>query len=204
MEMLEPSKINKLNNFIAGWYIDNKICDDLITYFKNSPNKKPGVLETMEVKNNFKTSTDLAILPFNTDEIIKKYVTELHKVLKEYKKKYSFCDEVQPQWGITEGFNIQKYEPQEGFLKYHTERSGLKTSLRHLVFMTYLNDIDDGGQTEFYYQKLNVKPEKGLTLIWSADWTFTHKGIASPTQTKYITTGWFSYIFKGEKINGRP
>ena len=58
MEMLEPSKINKLNNFIAGWYIDNKICDDLITYFKNSPNKKPGVLETMEVKNNFKKSTD--------------------------------------------------------------------------------------------------------------------------------------------------
>ena len=31
--------------------------------------------------------------------------------------------------------------------------------------MTYLNDIKDGGETEFYYQKLKVKPEKGLTLI---------------------------------------
>jgi hypothetical protein len=64
---------------------------------------------------------------------------------------------------------------------------------RHLVFMTYLNDVTDGGETEFFYQKLKVKPEKGLTLIWGADWTFTHRGITSPTQTKYIVTGWFNY-----------
>ena len=45
--------------------------------------------------------------------------------------------------------------------------------------MTYLNDVSDGGETEFYYQKLKVKPETGLTLIWGSDWTFTHKGITS-------------------------
>ena len=198
MEMLKPSKINKLNNFIAGWYINDKVCDDLITYFENSPYKKPGVLATMKVNEDIKKSTDLVISPFNNDKIIKKYIVELHKVLKEYKKKYSFCDKGQPWWGITENFNIQKYKPQEGFLKYHTERSSLKTSLRHLVFMTYLNNVEDKGQTEFYYQKLNVQPKKGLTLIWGADWTFTHKGIASPTQTKYIITGWFNYIPKTE------
>jgi len=197
--MLEPSTINKLNNFIAGWYINNKTCDNLITYFNNSPNKKPGILESNEVNKNYKVSTDLAIEFFNKDEPINQYTLELNKVLNEYKKKYFFCDQGQPEWGITEGFNIQEYKPKEGFLKYHTERCSLKTCLRHLVFMTYLNDIDDGGQTEFYYQKLKVKPKKGLTLIWSADWTFAHKGIVSPTQTKYITTGWFSYISKEKK-----
>jgi tryptophan synthase alpha subunit len=65
---------------------------------------------------------------------------------------------------------------------------------RHLVFMTYLNDITDQGETEFYYQQLKVKPEKGLTLMWGVDWTFTHRGIVSPTQEKYITTGWLSFI----------
>ena len=59
--------------------------------------------------------------------------------------------------------------------------------------MTYLNTVNDGGETEFIYQKLKVKPETGLTLIWGADWTFTHRGITSKTETKYITTGWYSY-----------
>jgi hypothetical protein len=59
--------------------------------------------------------------------------------------------------------------------------------------MTYLNNIKKGGETEFFYQNLKVKPEKGLTLIWPADWTFTHRGIPSPKEIKYITTGWYSY-----------
>ena len=65
---------------------------------------------------------------------------------------------------------------------------------RHLVFMTYLNDVKDDGQTEFYYQRLKIKPEKGLTLIWPADWTFTHRGIASNSEDKYIVTGWLNLV----------
>jgi hypothetical protein len=60
--------------------------------------------------------------------------------------------------------------------------------------MTYLNDVQDAGETAFYHQDVLIKPEKGLTLIWPSDWTFTHKGIPSPTEDKYIVTGWFSFI----------
>ena len=63
--------------------------------------------------------------------------------------------------------------------------------------MTYLNDVTDGGETEFMYQKLKIKPKKGLTLIWPADWTHTHRGIPSMTQVKYIATGW--YCYSGER-----
>ena len=59
--------------------------------------------------------------------------------------------------------------------------------------MTYLNDVSDGGETAFLYQNVKVKPEKGLTLIWPAEWTHTHKGMVSMTQTKYIITGWYSF-----------
>jgi hypothetical protein len=59
--------------------------------------------------------------------------------------------------------------------------------------MTYLNDVTDSGETEFLHQQLKIKPEKGLTLIWPADWMFTHRGVASLTQEKYIATGWFNY-----------
>ena len=59
--------------------------------------------------------------------------------------------------------------------------------------MTYLNDVTHKGETEFFHQKIKIKPEKGLTLIWPTDWTFTHRGIPSPTEEKYIVTGWFEY-----------
>ena len=60
--------------------------------------------------------------------------------------------------------------------------------------MTYLNDVEDKGETEFVLQNLKVKAEKGKTLIWPADWTHTHRGIISPTQEKYIVTGWFNFM----------
>jgi hypothetical protein len=60
--------------------------------------------------------------------------------------------------------------------------------------MTFLNDIKYKGETEWYYQKLKVKPKKGLTFIWPADWTFTHRGIPAEKEIKYIATGWYSYV----------
>jgi hypothetical protein len=84
----------------------------------------------------------------------------------------------------------------EGFYEYHSERTSAKNdygAARHLVFMTYLNDVSNGG-TEFYHQKLITQAEKGLTLIWPVDWTFTHRGVISPDQEKYITTGWYDFF----------
>jgi hypothetical protein len=54
--------------------------------------------------------------------------------------------------------------------------------------------VTDQGETEFYHQNIKIKPEKGLTIIWPADWTFTHRGLPSLTQEKFVVTGWFSYV----------
>ena len=118
---------------------------------------------------------------------------ELNKVLEEYKKKFTYCHINQAKWGLTEGWTLQRYKPKEGYFYRHCERTGGITLRRHLAFMTYLNTVKDGGQTEFVYQKLRVRPEIGLTLIWGSDWPFTHRGITSPTETKYIATGLYSY-----------
>ena len=64
---------------------------------------------------------------------------------------------------------------------------------RCLVFMTYLNDVEDGG-TSFKYQDIDIPAKKGLTLIWPAYWTHTHKGIISNTKEKYIVTGWLNFL----------
>jgi hypothetical protein len=200
--MIQIFEHNNKNNFIAGGYINKAVCDDLINYFESCKYKTRGEIGSADLKsgkitvgvnNSVKVSTELGITYFNIDKEIINYYKELDKVLELYKKKYEYCDISQGRWGIRENWNIQGYKPKEGFYKWHTERICLENSGRHLVFMTYLNDVTDGGETEFYYQKLKIQPKKGLTIIWPADWTFTHRGIASTTQSKYICTGWYSY-----------
>ena len=106
-----------------------------------------------------------------------------------------------PRLNITEHFNIQHYGKGGGFKKWNFE-SGNHNEMyirrRILVFMTYLNDVDDGG-TEFKHQKLITPAKKGLTLIWPVWWTHTHRGQVSHTKEKYIVTGWLSEI---ENENG--
>ena len=68
---------------------------------------------------------------------------------------------------IADGFNIQHYKPDEGYLNWHSERSIHLTHQRALVFMTYLNDVDDGG-TEFLNQKSEVKARKNLIMHTSS------------------------------------
>jgi hypothetical protein len=191
--MIKEHSINKLNNFISGWYLNKDLlCDNLIKYYETNPFKHKGKVGSIgEIKTSIKDSTDLYIIDFQ-NPIINEYLEQLSLVLKEYKKKYIYTDINQCCWSL-KPFNIQRYLPTEGFHAWHTEKFDINSSKRHLTFMTYLNNVNDGGETEFFYQQLKIKPEKGLTLIWGTDWTFTHRGIPSKTETKYITTGHFHY-----------
>ena len=178
--------------FIYQEYLyDLNICDDIINYFENSNEKHKGLTRGI-VKPEMKDSTDCDI-ERNTLEY-KNYFQQLQKVVYSYIKKFPRCNSSLP-WSVLEHTQIQKYEPGQGYHTWHAERPGVTIPVlsRHLVFMTYLNDVTDGGGTEFYHQKLITKARKGLTLIWPSDWTFTHRSEVSPTQTKYIITGWFNH-----------
>jgi len=189
--------IIEYSNFIAGGFIDKSICNNLINYFEDCKYKVPGKVgnsnESAMIKDDIKKSTDLNIMTYNQDKQILDYYDELNKITKMYKDKYKYCDINMERWAITEAWNIQRYKPNEGFFKYHCEVTGKDLSERHLVFMTYLNDVNDGGETEWYYQQLKIKPQKGLTILWPPNWSYTHRGISSKTETKYICTGWYSF-----------
>jgi prolyl 4-hydroxylase len=186
---------NSNNSFIAGWVFDDTaICDQLIDYHKQAPNKivgQYGRIGKMKVNKDHKDSLDVQL----KDPILfNEYNRYLQLVADQYIKKYSYCD-FYSKWGVIELIQIQQYLPGGGFHAWHTERTSAITpnASRHLVFMTYLNDVNDGGETEWYYQKIKVQPRKGLTVIWPGDWTHTHRGVTSPTEEKYIITGWFNF-----------
>ena len=91
------------------------------------------------------------------------YLLQLAAVCKKYVDEFPAVDWYSP-WSIIEPFNIQYYRPNGGFKVFHSERVGLTTATRHMVWMTYLNDVTDGGETEFYHQGYKVKPERGKKI----------------------------------------
>ena len=180
-----------METFILEDKIDYSICDDLISYHKENKEYKHHGGTKGGTDKTAKDSIDVNFFNESTDTRISNYFHALEEVFTKYMKKYGLEQHIILQ---TEGaHNIQYYQPNGGFKVWHTERMNLESSKRQLVYMTYLNDVTDGGETEFYWQKLKVKAEKGKTIIWPSDFTHTHRGIISPTQEKYIVTGWFEY-----------
>jgi len=190
-------------NFIKEYIIDDiNLCDEIINIHKNSNDKKQGSCgKNGQIQLTKKKSTDVCIDPNSNNLskkeiiILEKYFKNLQSIMDKYIKEFNFCNKGNPLQTV-ETFNIQYYKPNEGFFEWHCERSGIThlNLTRHLVWMTYLNDLTDEGGTEFYYQKLKVKPQKGKTVIFPVDWTHTHRGVVSKTQDKYIITGWLNYI----------
>ena len=195
---MKEHSINKLNNFISAYYIDKKVCDDLINYFEMSPNKTPGMLYGTSkdgmVDKSKKSSTDVAVSIYQNINCVNRYLMELGKCTAEFKKQYMFCDKNHDPWNLCSVMNIQKYEPTESYSEWHCECSGLENIYRHLTYITYLNDVKEGGETEWYHQKIKIKPEKGLTVISGTTWQMVHRGLPAPKEKKYIATGNYGFI----------
>lgn len=92
-----------------------------------------------------------------------------------------------------DSFNIQKTTPAQGYHGWHCEDCGPDTT-RKLVFMMYLNDGFQGGETEFLYQSRRLTPKKGQMVIWPATFTHTHRGNPPLDGEKYIATGWINHV----------
>ena len=202
MELQEVKVHGSEQLFLAGWILpDTTICDDLINFWKAHPDyQRPGVagysdMSGVQVNKELKDSIDVTLVPQNAPPVLASYATQLQLVMNAYKDKFYWAG-AYSSYALMEPVNIQYYPPGGGFKQWHTERteSHFPTIARHLVFMTYLNTVTDEGETEFFYQKTKVQPVKGLTLIWPADWTYTHRGIPSPSQEKFVITGWYSFI----------
>lgn len=195
-------KLPSFKDFIWGDFFENlDVCDNLIDYFEDDRNKQNLIQGTLggRVDKTRKDSTDLIVHPQCPHPFVIDYLSELSKVCEKYKQKYEWCHYHHDDWGLFKCFNVQKYLPNQGFHIWHTEKTTAvgppNVNTRHLVFMTYLNDVTDGGETEWMYQQLKIKPQKGLTVIWPSEWTHVHRGLTSKTQTKYIATGWYNYKY---------
>ena len=189
--------IQSLNpNFIGSWQIDSSLCDDIVTYFENNKLKQTQGGTSEGIDLNIKDRQDIAINPKDLkdpkNKILRRYFQNLFDCYKDYNLQWPFLASIVNNLEIG-SFNIGKYKPGQHFQKIHCERTSLNTLHRLFAFMTYLNDVDEGGSTYFTHYGLDIKPKKGLTLLWPAEWTHAHKGNVLKSGLKYIITGWLTF-----------
>lgn len=94
--------------------------------------------------------------------------------------------------------NLQKYERGSGgYPHWHSEifpdDARCESLHRALFYMYYLNDVAEGGETEFYFQRRRIRPRCGTMLIAPAGFTHAHRGNVPQSGDKYILTSWILF-----------
>lgn len=109
-------------------------------------------------------------------------------VYKTYKGYYEILDTVPDLQMLS--VKMQKTEVGGGYHIWHFEQNG-NSPVRQIVFIIYLNDVEEGGETELLYQNRRIKPEAGTVVVFPAGFTHAHRGNPPLSNEKYIVTGWF-------------
>jgi len=178
--------------------LTNNLCENIITFFEAEGDNRHEGLISSGLSKNIKDSLDFNIPIVETSnwyEIYNILIDELNNALEEYIN--LLYDKTNNKFFKTDfikntTFLIQRYEKGIGKYKYHND-SVLdldNKKNREITFIWYLNDITEGGETEFFGGELTIKPETGKLIIFPANWTFPHCGKTPISDNKYIITGW--------------
>ena len=196
-----PHQYNE--NFIR--YYDNAVssqfCQGLIKYFEwaHENNRTWG---RSEATNNFKDDVATGLNPANywdidfTWEHLGSYLQEFNESF--WNSCYSaYCEEFDTLNNVHNhtifSYKLQKTMPGGGYHVWHCEQDSIPHSRRLATYSLFLNDVVDGGETEFLYQNERVAPKQGRLVIFPAGYTHTHRGNPPLKGIKYILTGWIEY-----------
>ncbi len=183
--------------------LSQELCLNIIDRYEKEYNKYDGVTSG-GLNKNVKDTVDYKI-SLNTDsELWKDIDIELYGVLQKYLGEYvktidkTFFPEGNHKFSHStilseNGFQLQRYKKCVGKFTYHNDFSIDYSRLRHrtIVYIWYLNDVSEGGETEFLGGKYAIKPEAGKLVFFPALWTYPHSGKTPISNDKYIITGWF-------------
>ena len=123
-------------------------------------------------------------------EFLGQYMSSINIHAGEYLNKYPRSA---PGGAYCPNVKVHQVEESEGYHEWHCETSDRSSMDRCLVFITYLEQPEAGGETEFLYQKTRIEPKVGRTIIWPCSFTHLHRGNVVLEGRKTYITGWYHY-----------
>lgn len=192
------------NNFI-GIYDDlftKDWCDQVIEYFHKM--EKSGLTYTRKQQKRGEQRArrdDTQLYLASTVAFHENFDGMFHNMLystlwngayEQYSDKYDMLYNYGPHHIVSP--KIQKTEIGEGYHIWHAENEVQSVSHRLLAYTVYLNDVEEGGETEFLYYPMRIKAKTGRVSIFPANFTHAHRGNPPISNRKYIITGWINLV----------
>ena len=193
-----------VNNFIGVFdgVFEKEYCDDLINKFEflSTMNKTQHRIEhgcdPLDADNHvYFISDDLqgdTQTMMSNFRFLKTFNIKMWECYNLYIKKYGIMKNL-ARHQLNPEMKIQKTLPSEGYHVWHCEHGNIETSSRVMLVMLYLNDVEEGGETEFLYQSRRIEPKMGRLVFCPAFFTHTHRGNLPLKGSKYMMNGWLQY-----------
>lgn len=211
LKLMRDSRMTKfeIEDFIGIWpnFVPKTVCDEWISYGDKVLDEEISYLKENNIVDEdlgFDSGirmvgseqyggtdhrTDTA---FMMNYASAKYTVQVNQFLKSVTQHYiSLFGPLGRVKMFSPDIKFQRTPPGGGYHLWHYENASYDCSSRELVWMIFLNDIEEGGETEFMYQKRRIKPTAGTCVIFPAGYTHVHRGgFLMGDQDKYIVTGW--------------
>ncbi len=187
--------------------LSSELCDEIIDLFEKQEYGKYEGLTRGGVQKNIKDTVDFVI---PQDEIWKNIEKCLARELQDNLKIYADIlnakyNDVNADQQSDATFKLLHYEDiifREKIIKKYTANVGRyvyhndfsidyeKKEFRKITFLWYLNDVIEGGETDFFAGDIKIRPKKGTLIFFPSSWTYPHSGKMPMSSNKYIITGW--------------
>jgi len=191
---LKSIKEVKPNSFIFEQKsaLPDFLCDNMIERFEQQTEEqyKGRIGQTVSKDNSIKKTTDLVVSgKEHWKDVDNNLFRSMGTALKEFRETYPYFKGPFKDMG----YGLQRYNPGE-YYHWHIDGGSHDFSQRQLVAIWYLNDVPGpGGETEFLFQDVQIKPEKGKLVLFPPFWTHEHRAATLNEGVKYIATTWIVF-----------
>lgn len=188
----------KIDDFIGVFpnAMGHDYCDQMVNYFDQKSlasqtfNRQDRGYSTIEKETEICYLEPVAL--HDTFEICNGFTKPLWDCYHLYAQKYGILSTCSRHRILD--IKLQKTQPKQGYHVWHCENGTPLTCKRLLLAIGYLNDVEEGGETEFLYQGVRIKPIKGTIILCPGAFTHTHRGNPPLSGDKYIINTWIQYI----------
>lgn len=172
--------------------LPEELCDNMIERFETQTDEQyqGRIGQTVSQDNSIKKTTDLVVSgKEHWKDVDNNLFRSMGIAIKEFREAYPYFKGPFKDMG----YGIQRYNPGE-YYHWHIDGGSHDFSQRQLVAIWYLNDVPGpGGETEFSFQDVKIKPEKGKLVLFPPFWTHEHRAVTLNEGVKYIATTWIIF-----------
>lgn len=185
--------MNTLKDYIRVYdnALDESFCAKLIEGFEqmtelqrlNGRGVRAGLDNSAWTEMNVGALADKAFLGF--------FMAQMDTYLERYNAEVPLTIPV-PSRPKTDRLTLKRYRPRIEEFEPHFDSID-DYSGRYMVFLWYLNNVEQGGETEFCDLDVKVAPRTGRLLMFPPYWMFQHAGRPPISGDKYILSTYMMF-----------